>query len=69
MYFIPAALATATHSSASNLVGLNRFANLAYSARGISLRRIIHSATLGPIPGSSIFIPSYTPPRVAYKPQ
>ena len=35
MYFIPAALATATHCLASNFVGLNCLYRLSYTATGV----------------------------------
>ena len=63
MYFMPAAFAIETQSSASNFTGLNVSASVAYSARGISFLRIIHSATFGPVPPSSIRSPFQTPPH------
>ena len=44
MYFIPAFLATSTHSLALNFTGLNRAANFSYSETGIWVVSRNHSA-------------------------
>jgi hypothetical protein len=59
MYFAPALLATATHSSALNFTGLNCFASCSYSATGIIARFMIHS----PIP--AIGLPFHSPAGIA----
>src|SRR3954454_19281602 len=54
-YFIPAALASLTHSSASNFTGLNRGGSFSYSEIGILSLFITHT----PLPRSE-YTPQWT---------
>src|SRR5436190_1283293 len=59
-YFMPASLASCTHSSALNLTGLNCLARSSYSAIGIRARFMIHS----PMPGMGLrWLSDQTTPR------
>jgi hypothetical protein len=63
MYFMPASLASLTHSSALNFTGLKRPASRSYSLTGTVDRNITHS------PRPSDRLPFHSPAGRAYSPQ
>src|SRR3954471_17979785 len=63
MYFMPASLASVTHSSALYLTGLKREASVSYSRTGMRERNMIHS------PRPTERWPFHSPAGIAYRPQ